>query len=177
MLTLIVASNREGETLAAVRRLLDEVDPHLPTFEIKTLSEHLDIMLFAPRMGAALLAAMGLLGLLLASVGLYGVVAYSVARRTREIGVRLALGAGKGDVLGMVVREGMVLVAVGVVLGVGLALLVTRALQGFLYGITASDPLTYVAVSLFLLAVAWLANFLPARRATGIDPILALRYE
>ena len=177
MLTLIVASNREGETLAAVRRLLDEVDPHLPIFEIKTLSEHLDIMLFAPRMGAALLAAMGLLGLLLASVGLYGVVAYSVARRTREIGVRLALGAGKGDVLGMVVREGMVLVAVGVVLGVGLALLVTRALQGFLYGITASDPLTYVAVSLFLLAVAWLANFLPARRATGIDPILALRYE
>ncbi len=177
MLTLVLASEREGETLGAVRRLLAGVDPQLPIFEIKTLSEHLDIMLFAPRMGAALLAAMGFLGLVLASVGLYGVVAYSVARRTREIGVRMALGAGKGDVLGMVVGEGMVLVAIGVALGAGAALVVTRALQGLLYGVGASDPMTYVAVSLFLLAVAWLANFLPARRATGIDPIHALRYE
>ncbi len=177
MLTLVLAADREGETLGLVRRLLNEVDPHLPIFEVKTLSEHLDIMLFAPRMGAALLATMGLLGLVLASVGLYGVVAYSVARRTREIGVRMALGAGKGDVLKMVVREGMALVAVGVALGVGVALVATRALQGFLYGIAASDPVTYVAVPLFLLAVAWLANFLPARRAAGIDPIHALRYE
>ncbi len=181
MLTLILAAaggpRAEGETLGSMRRLLNEVDPHLTIFEIKTLTEHLDIMLFAPRMGAALLAAMGLLGLILASVGLYGVVAFSVARRTREIGVRMALGAGKGDVLAMVVREGMVLVAVGVVLGVAVALAATRALQGFLYGIAASDPTTYVAVPLFLLAVAWLANFLPARRATGIDPIHALRYE
>lgn len=160
-----------------MRRLLEEVDPQLPIFEIKTLSEHLEIMLFAPRMGAALLAAMGLLGLVLASVGLYGVISYSVARRGREIGVRMAIGAARGDVLRMVVGEGMTLVAIGVALGVGLALIATRALRGLLYGVAAGDPLTCLAVPLFLVAVAVLANLLPARRAAGIDPIRALRYE
>ncbi len=177
MLTLIVAAPEEAGAEPMVRQLLKEIDPHLPIFDIKTVSEHLEIMLFAPRMGAGLLAGMGLLGLLLAAVGLYGVVAISVARRTREIGVRMALGAGRGDVLQMVVREGMVLVAIGAALGIVLALAGTRALSSLLYGISASDPVTYVTVPLFLLSVAWLANFLPARRATGIDPIRALRYD
>ena len=177
MLTLILDTPEEARTVTLLRRLLNEVDPHLPIFEIKTVSEHLEIMLFAPRMGAGLLASMGLLGLLLASVGLYGVVAYSVARRTREIGVRMALGAGRGDILRMVVREGMALVMLGSILGIGLALVGSRAIASLLFGISTSDPVTYVAVPLLLISVAWLANFLPARRATGVDPIRALRYE
>jgi len=177
IVTLIVASNAEAQTVAMVRQLLDEMAPRLPIFEIKSLSQHLEIMFFLPRMGAGLLAGMGLLGLLLASVGLYGVVAYAVARRTREVGLRMALGASRGQVLRMVIREGMILVAMGTALGIGLALAATRALEGLLYGVTASDPATFVTVPVFLLGVSLLANFLPARRATGIDPIQALRYE
>ncbi|MCP4661191.1 MAG: FtsX-like permease family protein, partial [bacterium] len=177
ILTLIVASSAEAETVAMVRQLLDEMAPRLPIFEIKSLSQHLEIMFFLPRMGAGLLAGMGLLGLLLASVGLYGVVAYSVARRTREMGLRMALGASRGEVLRMVIREGMILVMMGTALGVGLALGATRALEGLLYGVTSNDPATFVTVPLFLLGVSLVANFLPARRATGIDPMQALRYE
>ena len=177
MLTLVVDAPAEVRALADVRRLLDELDPNLPIFESKTLSEHLEIMLFAPRMGAALLASMGLLGLLLASIGLYGVVAYSVSQRTREVGVRMALGAERRDVLRLILGEGMGLVAIGAVLGVGAALLATRVLEGILYGVRPSDPLTYAVVPAVLLAVALLAHVLPARRATGIDPLRALRYE
>ena len=117
------------------------------------------------------------LGLVLASVGLYGVVAYSVSRRTREVGIRMAIGAGRGDVLKLVVREGMALVAVG--LGVGLAVAYASAglLGGLLYGIEPHDPLTFLGVAAVLATVALVANLLPARRATRVDPLEALRYE
>jgi predicted permease len=177
ILTLIVAAKAEGETRVLVRRLLDDMDKNLPIIEIKTMSEHLEIMLFLPRMGAALLAGMGLLGLTLAAVGIYSVVACAVARRTHEVGVRMALGADRAGVLRMLIREGMNLVVVGAGLGIVLALAATRALAGILYGVSSNDPVTYVAVTIFMLTVALLANFVPAQRATTIDPMQALRYE
>jgi predicted permease len=176
--TLVAASDGdERALLAAVRRELNEIDPNLPIFSLKTMSEHLSIMLFPARMGAALLAAFGGLGLLLASIGLYGVVASSVARRTREVGIRMALGARREDVLGLVVREGMVLTGFGLLVGLALAFAASRLLSSLLYGITPADPVTYAAVALVLALVAFLANLLPARRATEVDPVVALRHS
>ncbi len=177
--TLVVAGSGgdEAELLRRVRAEMAVLDPHVPIFEQKTMSEHLDVMLFPARMGAALLSAFGVLGLVLASVGLYGVVAYSVAQRTREVGIRMAIGAGRGDVLKLVVREGMTLVAVGLVLGIVVAFFGSQALKSLLYGISASDPLTFAGVAIALVAVALVANLVPARRATRVDPIVALRYE
>ncbi len=177
MMTLVVAAGDEAQALAALRRELEALDPKVPIFDQGLLSEHLDVMLFPARMAAALLAAFGGLGLVLASVGLYGVVAYSVSRRTREVGIRMAIGAGRGDVLRLVVREGMVLVAVGLVLGLAAALAGGQLLGGLLYGIEPHDPLTFLAVAAVLAAVALAANLLPARRATRVDPMVALRYE
>ena len=180
--TLVVAAagsdpGEERALLAAVRRAIDELDPNVPIFDIKTLSDHLSVVLFPARMGAALLAAFGLLGLILASLGLYGVVAASVARRTREIGIRMAIGAQKNDVLRLVVKEGMALTAIGLAIGLGLALAAAQILRGLLYGIAPGDPLTFLGVALLLGAVALLANLVPARRAMEVDPLVALRYE
>ena len=177
MMTLVVAGEDEAAIQAGVRRELEALDPKVPIFDQRLISDHLDVMLFPARMAAGLLATFGGLGLLLASIGLYGVVAYSVSRRTREVGIRMAIGAGRGDVMSLVVREGMTLVAVGLGLGVLAALAVGKLLGGLLYGIEPHDPLTFVGVSAVLLAVALAANLLPARRATRVDPMVALRYE
>jgi putative ABC transport system permease protein len=178
MMGVVVASRLdEGQLLAQVRHEIAALDPHAPIFDIKPMSEHLAVMLFPARMGAVLLAAFGVLGLVLASVGLYGVVAYSVSRRTREVGIRRAVGAGDGAVVRLVVGEGMVLVGVGVAVGLGLALAAGRFLGSLLYGIGAADPVTFVAVPLLLGAVALAANLIPARRALRVDPMEALRYE
>jgi len=177
-MSLVVASSLpEAEVLGMVREELKALDPALPIFDLRTMTEHLAFMLFPARMGAVLLAAFGLLGLILASVGLYGVVAYGVSRRTREVGIRRALGAQRRDVLWLVVREGMLMVVIGIALGVGIALLAGKVLQGWLYGIGAADPVTFVAVPAVLAAIAFLANLIPARRATRVDPMMALRYE
>jgi putative ABC transport system permease protein len=116
-------------------------------------------------------------GLFLAAIGLYGVLAYSVARRTREIGIRIALGAQRGDVLGLVMHEGLRLLCIGLVLGVITSLALGRVLRTFLFGLTTYDPLTLLSVALLLLLVALLACFLPARRAAKVDPMVALRWE
>jgi predicted permease len=176
--TLVVAGDGDEKVLLGdVRRAIDATDPNVPIFDIKTMSEHLSIMLFLARMGAILLAAFGGLGLILASMGLYGVVAASVARRTREVGIRMAIGAQRGDVLRLVVREGMILTGTGLAIGFGLALLGTTLLHGLLYGIAPSDPLTFVGVAGILGGVALVANLIPARRATEVDPLVALRYD
>jgi ABC-type antimicrobial peptide transport system permease subunit len=133
--------------------------------------------LFPARMGATLLAAFGLLALVLAAVGIYGVMGYSVARRTREIGIRMALGAQRGDVLKLVLKEGMAMVAIGVALGIVGAFFATSLLVSFLYGVSVTDPIKFVVISLLLSGVALVASFIPARRATKVDPLVALRYE
>jgi putative ABC transport system permease protein len=124
-----------------------------------------------------LLGSGGVLALVLAAVGLYGVMSYSVAQRTREIGIRMALGAGRGNVMGLVLKQGVTLVSAGVVLGLGAAFAVTRLLASLLFGVSAVDPITFIATSGLLVVVALLASYVPARRATKVDPIIALRYE
>ena len=161
----------------AVRREIGALERNLPATEIRPMTELLSRSLFPARMGAVLLAAFGLLALLLAAVGLYGVISYSVSRRVREIGIRMALGAGRREVLRMVLKEAMALVAVGIGLGLAAGAIMTRLLAGFLYAVSVTDPATFAGVTLLLGAVALLASLIPARRATRVDPMVALRYE
>ncbi|GMR12560.1 MAG: ABC transporter permease [Gemmatimonadota bacterium] len=165
------------ETLAILRGTLNEFDPNLVIMSETTMPEHLGVMLFPARMAALLLAVSGGLGVLLAAVGLYGVVSYGVSRRTHEVGVRMSLGADPGSVVGLVIGGGLRLVIWGAAIGLGLAFAVTRAVERFLYGVSATDPLTFLGVPLLLLAVATLAAYVPARRASRVDPVTALRSE
>jgi macrolide transport system ATP-binding/permease protein len=162
---------------AAVRHEVQSLDQNLPVTELQTLSGVVAGSLFAARMGAALLAVFGSLALLLAAIGLYGVMSYTVSRRTREIGIRMALGAATGNVLRLVLKEGMSLVGSGVAVGLIVAAAVTRLLASFLYGVSPLDAATFVAIPLLLALVAFLASYLPARRAAKVDPMIALRYE
>lgn len=164
-----------ASAVATLRRELLGLEPNLLLMENQTLVAALGTILFPARVGAILLGAFGLLALALAAVGLYGVIAYSVSRRTREIGVRMALGANAPRVLGLVLRQGLTLVGVGVVTGAVLALLATRVLTSVLYGIGATDPLTYVLAAALLAGVALAANLVPAVRAARVDPMIALR--
>jgi ABC-type antimicrobial peptide transport system permease subunit len=163
--------------IAAVRREAQKLDANLPVYNIKTLEEQKDRSLYTARLAATLLSVFGGLALLMASVGLYGVMAYVVGQRRREIGIRLALGARQRDVFGLVIKEGMTLVAVGVALGLAWAIAGTRLLTTFLYGVEPTDAETFLGVALLLAAVALLANYLPALRAAQTDPMLALRAE
>ncbi|HEV2349970.1 MAG TPA: ABC transporter permease [Terriglobia bacterium] len=163
--------------LAPVRQKIHALDPSVPILDSDDLAGLLAVSLFANRIAANLAVVLGSLGLLLASVGLYGVLSYLVGQRRHEIGIRMALGARPADVLGLVVKQGMRLVLIGAVLGLGAALAAARLIASLLYGVGSSDPLTFVAVSVVLVAVALLACYLPARRATKVDPMVALRYE
>ena len=177
-MTLVVRTKGEPQSVAAaVREQIRTLDRHLPVTEMKTLQDQVDLSLFPSRVAAWTLGGFGILALLLAAIGIYGVVSYSVAQRTHEIGVRMALGAKETDVLRLVFREGLFVVGVGLAAGLLLAFAATRAIAGFLYGIGATDPLTYVGVPLLLGFVALVASYLPARRATKVDPLVALRYE
>jgi ABC-type antimicrobial peptide transport system permease subunit len=153
------------------------VNANLPFFRVTTQSEQIDRLLFQERLVARLSAFFGLLALVLASIGLYGLLSYEVSRRTREIGIRMALGAEGADVLRMVVRQGFVLALVGAAVGIGVALAVTQYLSSMLFGVHANDPVTIVAVAILLWLVALAACYIPARHATRVDPIVALRYE
>jgi predicted permease len=161
--------------LPTVLARVQALDSDLVLANPLTIQENLAQGLWAPRMGAALFGIFGLLGMLLASIGIYGVMAYLVAQRTNEIGIRMALGARPADVLRLVVGHGMRLVAFGIVVGVAAALALTRLMRTLLFDVSPADPLTFTAVSLALAAVAFLAGFLPALRAARIDPVLALR--
>ncbi|MFQ5742163.1 MAG: ABC transporter permease [Acidobacteriota bacterium] len=163
--------------LPSVRAAVEAIDPNIPVFNVGTLEAHLAITLVQERLSATLLVISALLALLLAAVGLYGVLSYSVSQRTRELGLRMALGAHAGDLLKSVVWQGMMLVASGVLIGLLAAFAAARLLSSFLFGVTGTDPLTYLGVSALLAAVSLLASYLPARRATRVDPMIALRSE
>lgn len=162
---------------AEIRRLALEMEPELAFHRTTTLGGFMGISLYPVRMGATLLGAFGVLALALAGLGLYGVIAYSVARRRREMGVRFALGARPKQVVGLVLRDGMALVATGLGVGLLLAALAARLLTGVLYGTSAFDPVAYGAATAVLLAIALAANGLPAARAAKVDPVTALRQE
>jgi predicted permease len=175
-LHLRITGNPDG-MVASVRHAVAELDKNLPIFNVRTLAEQVEASLVPERMLSVLSSFFGLLALLLAGIGLYGVMAYRVARRTREIGIRMALGAKRGSVLTLVLRESLWLVSIGLSLGLGTAVWATRVISSMLYGISASDPVTLLSVSLMMTAVALLASYLPALRATRVDPVIALRYQ
>jgi predicted permease len=176
--TLHVRAAGDATTLvAALRSEIKALDPNLSVLNVETMSERVNQSLQGERTQATLLGSAGVIALLLASLGLYGVMSYMVAQRTREIGIRMALGASRGNVLGLVLKQGATLVSVGVVIGLGAAFGLTRLVASSLFGITAVDPLTFAGTSLVLVLVSLAASYLPARRATKVDPIIALRYE
>ncbi len=162
---------------AAVRGEVAAIDPNLPLFDVKTLKEHMRLALFPARVAAMVLGVFGLVALLLSAIGIYGITSYAVSQRTHEIGIRMALGAQLGDVLRLVLNHGLKLTLIGAALGLVGAYLATRAITAVLYGVSATDPLTFVSVSILLIAVALLACYVPARRATKVDPLIALRNE
>lgn len=162
---------------AAIRRAVGEVDRDQPVIQIRTMDNVISESIWREHFSASMMGIFATIALVLAAVGIYGVLAYSVSRRTHEIGIRSALGATRGDILRLVVREGMVLALIGVGAGIVVALGLTRLMAGLLYGVRPRDPLTFVALSLLLAAVALLATYLPARRAAKVDPMVALRYE
>lgn len=163
------------------RQAKSQAGPHaqsgLPLYNLRTLADQKDGSLHTERLAAALLTLFGLLALLLAAVGIYGVLSYGVTERTREMGIRLAQGAQPRDLLKLVVGQGMLLTLIGLVIGVGASFALTRLAARLLFGVSATDPLTFAVVPLLLASVALLACWIPARRATRMDPLVALRYE
>jgi predicted permease len=170
-------SSDPNSMIAAIRSKIQEIDPSLSVLNIQTLSDRVAGSLEGERTQANLMGTAGLLALLLASVGLYGVMAYSVTQRTREIGIRMALGASRRNVLGLVLKQGVALVSAGVVIGLGASFIFTRFIASSLFGVTPVDPVTFAGTSLLLIVVSLLASYIPARRATKVDPMIALRYE
>ena len=164
-----------GQVVNAVQREVAAAGPQIVVTDIRTGRGIIDGGLFQARLGVMLLSVFGLLALGLASIGLYGIMAYAVSRRTREIGLRMALGAAQSSVLRLVLKQGMSLVSIGLLIGLATSLLVGRGLSGMLYGVSASDPISLAGAALILFVVALLACYLPARWATRIDPLIALR--
>jgi predicted permease len=177
-LYLVASGNGSPAELAAdIRRAVVELDPDLLIMNIQTLEERLGVNLYPARLAAAFLGTFGLLALFLAAIGLYGVVSLSVSRRTRELGIRMAVGADRGSVVGMVLRGSLASVALGGLLGLGLAFAGALLIRSFLFGVEPADPATLVTVPILLGLVAAAAAFLPARRASRVDPVEALRTE
>ena len=176
--TLVVRTQGDPfNSLSAVRSEVAALDKNLPLYDVKTMRQHLGLALLPARLAGSVLGVFGLVALTLAAAGIYGVMAYSVAQRTREIGIRMALGANARDVLRLIARQGMTLVLIGMGIGLAAAFALTQLLKSLMFGVSATDPLTFALVSMLLAAVALLACYFPARKATKVDPIVALRSE
>jgi putative ABC transport system permease protein len=177
-LCFYVRAERDPVALAAsLRGVMDRLDPDLPVNDVRTLMEQVNNSMFNYRLVADLSVSLALLAVLLAMLGLYGVLAYVAARRTREIGIRIALGGRPKDILWLVVGQGTGLTAIGGAIGIAAALIATQWLASLLYGVAPRDPLTFVGVGLVLVIVSAGASWIPARRAMRVDPMVALRYE
>jgi predicted permease len=176
--SLVARTKGDPKTvLAAMQREMKNLDPTLPLYGMKTLKDHMKIPLFPAKIAAGALGSFGVLALVLAAVGIYGVMSYVVAGRTREIGLRMALGAQTSNVRSLILRQGMTLALIGSVIGLTIAFAATRLLKSVLYGVSASDPMTFAGVTFLLASVALLACWIPARRASRVDPMIALRSE
>jgi ABC-type antimicrobial peptide transport system permease subunit len=160
-----------------VRDEVVTVDENLPIYWVRTLEQAIAQNTWFYSVFGTLFVIFGGVALLLAAIGLYGVMSFAVSRRTKEVGVRMALGAERGDVIKLVLKQGLWQLAIGVVLGVGLGALLSRGLQEFLFEVGAMDPMTFVAIAVVLVGTGIVASLIPARRATRVDPVVALRYE
>jgi ABC-type antimicrobial peptide transport system permease subunit len=167
----------EAETVRLLRRAVAEIDPTLTIYDAGSLTSALALALFPARLVAVVLASFGLLAVVLAATGVYGIMAYAVSRRTREIGIRMALGAAPSQVLRVVLSRTAVLVAIGTAFGLAIALAAGKFFGQILYGVSARDPLTYASAMALMAAVAFIACWVPARRAIKVDPLTALRTE
>jgi putative ABC transport system permease protein len=177
-MSLVIRASVDPTSLTgAVRVAISGLDKDLPVFRVKTMDQFVIDSMSQRRFAMALVGIFAAVAMALACVGLYGVLSYSITQRLREIGIRMALGASGADVLRLVVGQGMLLALAGVALGSGAAFLLTRLMANLLFGVTPSDPLTFVTIASLLTLVALVACFAPARRATRVDPIVALRYE
>jgi predicted permease len=161
--------------ISSVRGEVQTLDPHLPIYDAKTLKEHMRLALFPLHAGAVVAGSFALLAMILAAIGIYGVMAYSVGQRTHEIGIRMALGARTSDVWKMVLKQGVIITVIGMVCGLVCAVGLSGVLASMLYGVSATDPLTFLFITLLLAAVALAACYIPARRATKVDPVIAIR--
>jgi len=177
MFFILGTAGKPESIVPAMRRAVAEVDPNKPAGNIRTVEDYLDRQVQFLRLYILLLGIFGAVAAVLAAIGIYGVMAYSVAERTREIGIRVALGAGGREVLALVARQAAIVISIGLALGLGGSFALTRLLKSALVGVTATDPSTYSVVSLALAAVAVLACLVPTRRAIAVDPTIALRYE
>jgi putative ABC transport system permease protein len=177
MSLVVRTANDPAAMTALVRHEVAALDKDQPIYNIKNMEQRISETETSARLGSFLFGLFAALALTLAAVGIYGVMAYSVTQRTHEIGVRMALGAQGRDVLRLVVGQGMVLVGVGLVLGLGASFVLMRWLASKLFQVSATDPTTFAAVSLLLAVIALVACLVPARRATKVDPMIALRYE
>lgn len=177
-MTLIVRTGSDPTQVAGhIRELVKDLNPNVPLSEVQTMKSLVTDSTQQPRSMTWLFVCFAGVALLLAAIGAYGVVSYSVAQRTFEIGIRMALGATRGKIFAMVLRQTLRLVLAGLSIGIVASLVLARMLSSFLYGVTAADPITYVAVCALLVAIALIAGFIPARRAARVDPLTALRSE
>ena len=177
MYLTIRATSDPGSLTAAVRAEVSSLDNTLPVFNVKSMERHISERMSPKRLATLLMAGFAVIALLLAAIGIYAVMSYAVSQRTHEIGIRMALGAQPRDIFNLIVKQGVGLTLVGILIGLAFAFVMTRAMSGLLYGISATDPLTYLGISLLLGLVALLACCVPTRRATKVDPIVALRNE
>ena len=174
---LVRTTGDPANTIAGLRAAVAATDPNLALLNVTTIHDQVSTLMSHDELISSLTAIFSLLALVLACIGLYGVMTYNVVRRTNEIGIRIALGAQSNGVLWMILKESLILLAIGVALGIPATLLATRAIKSQLFGLTPSDPLSFIAATLTISLVTLIAAYFPARRATKVDPIIALRYE